>query len=60
MENRMLQHALEAERWLSIALFFAGGQLRRSLFNEGSQFLTQRGQIHRTCLNRFSRGRVAK
>lgn len=60
MEDRALQHALEAERRLSVALFFASGQRRCGLFDEGFQLLAQRGQIHRTCLERFSRGRVAQ
>ncbi|MOA26001.1 hypothetical protein D3C78_1467640 [compost metagenome] len=39
MEYRTLQYALEAERRLSVALFFAGGQRRRGLFNKGFQLL---------------------
>lgn len=46
MEHGALQHALEAERRLSVALLFARGQYGCGLFNEGFEFLTQRHQIH--------------
>ena len=40
VENRALQHALEAERRLRVALFFTGWQHRCGLFDEGFEFLT--------------------
>ncbi|SAJ11570.1 Uncharacterised protein [Enterobacter hormaechei] len=40
VENRALQHALEAERRLCVALFFTGWQHRCGLFDEGFEFLT--------------------
>ena len=46
VENGTLQYALEAQRRLSIALFFRCRQYGCGLFDEGFKLLTQRDQVH--------------
>ena len=46
VENSTLQHALEAQRRLSVALFFRCRQYGCGLFDEGFKLLTQRDQVH--------------
>ena len=46
VEDGALQHTLEAQRRLGVALFFRGWQDGCGLFDEGFKFLTQCHQVH--------------
>ncbi len=45
VEDRALQHALEAERRLDLGLFFLAAQPRRGLLDECLELATQPGEI---------------